>query len=63
MKDNKILEYAPAEYANLDYIVGLDEVLMVLTNFSLFGDIYHKTNNEKRKNLWQNLGSTNKRKY
>jgi len=26
MKDNKILEYAPAEYANLDYIVGLDEV-------------------------------------
>jgi ribonuclease HII len=26
MKDNKILEYAPAEYTNLDYIVGLDEV-------------------------------------
>lgn len=26
MKDNKILEYAPAEYIDLDYIVGLDEV-------------------------------------
>ena len=26
MKDNKILEYAPEEYINLDYIVGLDEV-------------------------------------
>ena len=26
MKENKILEYAPAEYAELDYIVGLDEV-------------------------------------
>ena len=26
MKDNKILEYAPEEYIDLDYIVGLDEV-------------------------------------
>ena len=26
MKDNKILEYAPAKYTDLDYIVGLDEV-------------------------------------
>lgn len=26
MKDNKTLEYAPAEYTDLDYIVGLDEV-------------------------------------
>ena len=26
MKDNKILEYAPTEYTDLDYIVGLDEV-------------------------------------
>jgi ribonuclease HII len=26
MKDNKTLEYAPAEYVDLDYIVGLDEV-------------------------------------
>ena len=26
MKDTKILEYAPEEYIDLDYIVGLDEV-------------------------------------
>jgi len=26
MKETKILEYAPAEYVELDYIVGLDEV-------------------------------------
>lgn len=26
MKDNKTLEYAPTEYIDLDYIVGLDEV-------------------------------------
>tara|TARA_R110000782_G_scaffold21299_1_gene57323 strand:- start:20413 stop:21018 length:606 start_codon:yes stop_codon:yes gene_type:complete len=26
MKDNKILEYAPIEYSDLEYIAGLDEV-------------------------------------
>ena len=26
MKEIKILEYAPVEFAELDYIVGLDEV-------------------------------------
>lgn len=47
-KIKKILE----DFGEYNYVAGLDEVLIVLTNFLLFFDIYYKTNNEKRKNLW-----------
>jgi len=47
MKLTKILDYAPKELINVNYVAGVDEVYVVLMNFLNVCNIYYKNKYEK----------------